>query len=168
MPRPVLSQGTTRILPASFPPSIYHQTNTQDPRGKPKDDDRRGGLRQPPALEICIGIFAFVIRGLAPLVSGSTEVEGHLPFVEALRWRRLGFEGVNGALVHEVETHESGEGERLVDGGLSGLCGAQEEIGDQGDKDLDAHGISEVPRKWRSFRFCLIHLKNSSICQRCL
>ena len=50
-------------------------------------------------------------------------------------------ESIDRPPVHEVETHKTYEGKRLVDGVLYGLCGAQEQIGDHGDVDLDAHRI---------------------------
>ena len=50
-------------------------------------------------------------------------------------------EAVDALSVHEVGAHEAGEGERGYDGFLRGLGEAEEQIGDQGDGDLDAHGI---------------------------
>ena len=41
---------------------------------------------------------------------------------------------------------ETGEGEQALDGGLCGIGEAQEQKGDEGDRDLNAHGI---------FRGCL-------------
>ena len=43
--------------------------------------------------------------------------------------------------MHEILEHEADEGERALDDRLVGLGDAQQEKGDQGDRDLDAHGI---------------------------
>ena len=43
--------------------------------------------------------------------------------------------------MHDVEADEPDECEGLADGGLGGLSAAQQQIGDQGHKDLDANGV---------------------------
>ncbi|WP_405127736.1 hypothetical protein A4A59_004855 [Rhizobium leguminosarum] len=83
-----------------------------------------------------------VILGLEPLLSGLNSC----PFQHELllacyfigRWFE---EGVGSSSVHEVGTHQTGEGEWTLDGVLVGLRHAQEQEGDEGDGNLDAHGI---------------------------
>ena len=50
-------------------------------------------------------------------------------------------QGVEGSSMHEIRADEAGEGERAVDdlGGV--LSEAQDEEGDEGYGDLDAHGV---------------------------
>ena len=43
--------------------------------------------------------------------------------------------------MHEIDAHQSGEGERALDKALSRLCQAQQQEGDQRDGDLDADGV---------------------------
>ena len=68
------------------------------------------------------------------------EIECHLPSV-VWRGRLWGSQGVDGPSVHEIEAHEPCELDRFADGVLAGLGGFEDEVGDQGDEDLDAHGI---------------------------
>ena len=57
-------------------------------------------------------------------------------------WVRIVFdESVDTSPVHEVGADESGEGERCFDGGLCGLCDAEEQEGDKSDGNLDAQGV---------------------------
>ena len=50
-------------------------------------------------------------------------------------------EAVDALSVHQVGANQSGEGERALDGFLIGLGEAEQQEGDQGDGDLDAHGV---------------------------
>ena len=43
--------------------------------------------------------------------------------------------------MHEIGADEAGEGERAAGEVLCGLSQAQQQEGDEGDGDLDAHGI---------------------------
>jgi hypothetical protein len=48
---------------------------------------------------------------------------------------------VGSSAMHEVCAHGACDGERAVDGFLIGLGHAQEQECDEGDGDLDAHGV---------------------------
>ncbi|SMD21228.1 hypothetical protein SAMN05880593_1731, partial [Rhizobium sp. RU36D] len=75
---------------------------------------------------------------LSGLISG--PFEDQLVVVFGFVWR--GSEEVIGAsFVHEVDADQAGEGERALHGRLVGLRQSQEQIGDQGDGDLDANGV---------------------------
>src|SRR5438093_904591 len=86
--------------------------------------------------------------GTSPLLSGSDWApwEQHLRWVED-RWRFGGEESVEGPAMHQVGADEAGEGERAGDGVLRGLGHAQQQKGDQGDGDLDLHGIFAGPKE---------------------
>ena len=68
--------------------------------------------------------------------------------------------------MHEVGADQPAEDDWAFDGVLGGLGDTQQQECDQGDGDLEAHGISVMPMKWRIFRVCLTDRKNSSIAQR--
>ena len=70
----------------------------------------------------------------------SAPLQVHLIGMGGLCWWGAG-EVVDASAVHEVGADQSGEGERAVDGSLSGLGQAQQQEGDEGDGDLDAHGV---------------------------
>ena len=55
--------------------------------------------------------------------------------------RRRIEQAIDWASVHQVGAHETGEGEQALDGGLCGIGEAEEEKGDEGDRDLNAHGV---------------------------
>jgi hypothetical protein len=44
----------------------------------------------------------------------------------------------------------------------------RDQIDADGDPVWDFTALSELPKRCLTIRFCLSHLKNSSICQRCL
>ena len=79
-------------------------------------------------------------------------------------------EVVDRSEVHQICAHEAGEYEEACDCGLRGVCQAQQQIDDEGDGDVGAHGtaFSERPTKWSILRVCLTQRKNSSMSQRCL
>src|SRR5262245_53876998 len=83
-----------------------------------------------------------VILRLEPLLSGSCccPVDLKLSWVVWRFWR-WGVELIEASAMHEICADEAGEGEDAADrlGGL--LCDAQQEVGDKGDGDLDAHGV---------------------------
>ncbi|MGH6843534.1 MAG: hypothetical protein ACRECU_02180 [Methylocella sp.] len=68
--------------------------------------------------------------------------------------------------VHPVGAHESNEFEK------AGLCfddllqRSEQQEGDQGDRDLNSHRVSERPRNLVILSVCFMTRKNSSICQR--
>jgi hypothetical protein len=68
------------------------------------------------------------------------ELEGELAGIGQDRVWRIE-EAVEGPSMHEVGAHETGESERAADGFGEGLCEADEQIGNEGDGDLDADGI---------------------------
>ena len=43
--------------------------------------------------------------------------------------------------VHQICAHEAGEYEKACDCGLRGVCQAQQQIDDEGDGDVGAHGV---------------------------
>ena len=55
--------------------------------------------------------------------------------------RRRIEQAIDWASVHQVGAHETGEGEQALDGGLCGIGEAEEQKGDEGDRDLNAHGV---------------------------
>ena len=74
------------------------------------------------------------------------------PWEHQLVWveRRMGIDvqqAVEAFAVHQVGADEAGEGERALHGFLSGLGETEEQEGDQGDGDLDAHGILGTAEK---------------------
>jgi hypothetical protein len=82
------------------------------------------------------------MAGLDPRLSGLAEVPLDCQLSWISRQRRLGVdEAIEAAAVHQVEAHEAGEGERAGDRLLPGLSQTQQQEGDQGDGDLDAHGV---------------------------
>ena len=106
------------------------------------------------------------MAGSSPRLSGLAEV----PLDCQLSWisgRRLGVdEAIEAAAVHQVEAHEAGEGQRAGDDFLPGLSQAQQQEGDPGDGDLDAHGVFAGSEETADLRTCLTQRKNSSIAQR--
>ena len=70
------------------------------------------------------------------------------------------------ASLHEVCSDEPGEGERALDDPVGIVGQAQQQKGDQRDRDLNANGVLEVPRKWLIFKVCLTHRKNNSMAHR--
>ena len=87
------------------------------------------------------------MAGTSPRLSGTVladtvccSYEGELIVVDRDGWRRLE-KGGEVTAVHEIGAYQPGEGERAVDGLLDGLGETEQQEGDQGDGDLDAHGI---------------------------
>src|SRR5260221_10410878 len=59
-----------------------------------------------------------------------------------LWWSGLGLKQlVDASAMHQIEAHQAGKGERAESAFLRGLGEAQQEEGDEGDGDLNAHGI---------------------------
>ncbi|WP_180899933.1 hypothetical protein [Martelella soudanensis] len=56
-------------------------------------------------------------------------------------WLPLLSQRIDWSSMHEIDADEAGECERLTDDVLAGLCGTQNEIGDERHAYLDAHGI---------------------------
>ena len=50
-------------------------------------------------------------------------------------------QAIDWASVHQVGAHETGEGEQPLDGRLHGIGAAQEQKGDEDNRDLNAHGV---------------------------
>ncbi|CUX43541.1 hypothetical protein AGR7B_Lc30106 [Agrobacterium deltaense RV3] len=85
---------------------------------------------------------AAVMLGLVPLLSGLNlrPLEGHLDLVSGFVWWRIE-KPIGASPVHEVCAYQPGEGEWAWHGLLVSLRQSQEQVRDQGDSDLDAHGI---------------------------
>src|SRR5215208_5521738 len=91
-------------------------------------------------------------RGAGPRLSGSVgfPLEGQLSWIE--RGWRYGFEeAVEASAVHQIGADEAGEGERARDRLLCRLGDAQQQEGDQGDGDLDPHGVFAGAEKVADF-----------------
>ena len=60
-------------------------------------------------------------------------------------------EGIERSPVHEIDADEAGEGERAFDGFGGLLSEPQDEEGDEGDGDLNAHGVLGGPEEVADF-----------------
>src|SRR5690242_7462434 len=80
--------------------------------------------------------------GLVPRLSGSRWTPLKLQLSWVAKRRGLGFEkAVELPAVHQVGAHQAGEGERARDSVLRRLRDAQQQEGDQRDRDLDLHRV---------------------------
>src|SRR5215208_7283622 len=89
-----------------------------------------------------------VMPGSSPRLSGLdwSEAEVELSGISDDGWRGIE-EGIERSSVHEVGSDEAGEGEWAFDSFGGGVSEAQQQEGDEGDGDLDAHGIFGSPEE---------------------
>jgi hypothetical protein len=82
------------------------------------------------------------MAGTSPRVSGLDWVPLERQLSRIERRRRLDLkQTVEAPAMHQIGAHEPGEGEWAGDRVLRCLSHAQQQKGDQGDGDLDAHGV---------------------------
>jgi len=68
---------------------------------------------------------------------------------------------VDRSAMHEVEACE---GKRLFDRGLGCLSGSQQDVGEQGNEDLDAYGIRQMPARSVTGGYPLPDVSGASAC----
>src|SRR5262245_50977606 len=86
------------------------------------------------------------MAGLVPRVSGSWKVQFKAQLIRSSScWVERGEQSVDWASRHEVGTDEASELEQAGDGMLSVFRHAQKQVGNEGDRDLDAHSVFRHP-----------------------